>query len=276
MDRPAVDAAVSPVAGGSHRRKGPLRRPRLTFAVTVVALTWAVQLTFLALGWPLFPALAIELLILLVTATAITAMVCGRSGVRALYAGVIRWRFSAVWYAVVLGLVPFVTVLVASVVGTVGSPSSGWGEELLQYLFLTIVFGALLGNMWEELAWTAFFQAGLAERHGVLRAALITAVPFGLIHLPLAFEEDGLTGTLPTDLLVTWGLLLVVAPFFRYLIGLVHAHTGRSLLAVAVLHGSFNASGSMTLATGGWEYIAGTVLATPLVALLLARRRSIG
>ena len=62
-----------------------------------------------------------------------------------------------------------------------------------------------------------------------------------------------------------------MAPFLRYLIGLVHPRTGRSLVAVAVLHGSFNAAGAMTLATGGWEYLAGTVLVTPVVTWVATR-----
>jgi membrane protease YdiL (CAAX protease family) len=142
----------------------------------------------------------------------------------------------------------------------------------LQYLFLSLVFGALLGNMWEELAWTGFFQAGLADRYGRLEGAMLTAVPFGLIHLPLVFEQHGLGGTSLHEVAIGWSLLLLVAPFFRYLIGLVHERTGRSLLAVAVLHGSFNACASTSMATGGWEYIVGAVLATPVVARAPLRR----
>jgi membrane protease YdiL (CAAX protease family) len=235
--------------------------------VIVIGLTWAVQFTFLALGWPLFPALVAEIGILLATATVVTRRVEGREGVRRLYSGVVRWRFGAWWYALILLLLPAVTLAVAVAAGTLTGPSDGWGAELLQYLFLTLVFGALLGNLWEELAWTGFMQERLAARHGRLRGALLTALPFGLIHLPLAFEADGLTGTSGTDLALAWGLLLGVAPFFRYLIGIVHDRTGRSVLAVAILHGSFNACASTSLATGGWEYIAALVAATVLVAL---------
>lgn len=257
----------------SHRRTFVHRNPRLTFAATAVGLTWAVQLTFLALGWPLFPALVIELLILAATATVLTRVTEGRAGVRRLYAGALRWRFPLRWWAVVLTVVPVATVAVAGVTGTLQGPTDGWGAEALQYLFLTIVFGALLGNMWEELGWTGFFQAEMTDRHGLFKGAVITAVPFGLIHLPLVFEADGLGGTSLDDVVLAWALLLGVAPFFRYLIGLVHQRTGRSVLAVAVLHGSFNAGGAMSLATGGWEYIAGAVLGALVVARVAARSR---
>lgn len=245
------------------------RHPIVTFSVTTIGLTWAVQLTFLALGWPLFPALVVELAVLLGVATALTGRMEGRAGVRRLYAAALRWRFGVGWYAAILLLIPVATLAVAAASGTLTGPSDGWGTEVFQYLFLTLVFGALLGNVWEELAWTGFMQERLTERHGPLEGALLTALPFGLIHLPLVFEQDGLAGTSVSDVALAWTLLLGFAPFFRYLIGLVHARTGRSVLAVAILHGSLNASASASLATGGWEYIAAAVAASVVLALAL-------
>lgn len=274
MTAPRItEAQEHPIAltdnGATGRPQRGGRRPLLTFSVVVIGLTWAVQVTFLALGWPLFPALVVELGVLLATATLVTRRTEGRAGVRRLYAGALRWRFGAGWYALVLLLLPLATVAVAATAGTLAGPSDGWGPEAFQYLFLTLVFGALLGNLWEELSWTGFMQERLAARHGLLKGALLTALPFGLIHLPLAFEEDGLTGTSLPDLALNWALLLGVAPFFRYLIGLVHARTGHSVLAIAVLHGSFNASASTSLATGEWEYIVAAVTATILLALVI-------
>jgi membrane protease YdiL (CAAX protease family) len=248
------------------------RRPLVTFSVTVISLTWLVQFAFLAVGWPLFPALVVELVFLVSTATVITGMTSGRPGVRSLYAQIARWRIGVAWYAVILLLLPVATLVVAAVGGTLSAPADGAEAEFVQYLFLTVVFGALLGNVWEELAWTGFLQSRLTRRHGLLKGALLTAMPFGLIHLPLAFESGGLTGTALDEVLITWILLLVIAPFFRYLVGMVYLRTGRSVLAVAILHGSFNAAGAVSMATGGWEYIVGLVAVTPLVALVAARR----
>jgi hypothetical protein len=42
-----------------------------------------------------------------------------------------------------------------------------------------------------------------------------------------------------------WAILLVSAPFFRYLIGTVLIDTSGSLLAAGLLHASFNASGAL-------------------------------
>jgi uncharacterized protein len=275
MNTRQTAASRATPSGTSTEQSQPVslmgRKPLLAFAGISIALTWAVQFAFLALGWPLFPALVIELAILLATATAFTHRLEGAAGVRRLYRQAVRWRIRPRWYLAVLFMLPVVTVLIAAVTGTLSGPEDSWGTEVFQYLFLTLVFGALLGNVWEELAWTGFLQARLTDRHGLLKGALWTALPFGLIHLPLAFEENGLAGTSLGDVALTWALLLGVAPFFRYLIGIVYQRTGRSVLAVAILHGSFNACASTTLTTGAWQYIPAAVVATLAVAVALSK-----
>jgi CAAX protease family protein len=248
------------------------RHPLLCFAVPAVGLTWALQLGFLAAGLPLFPALVLELVVLVGTATAVTATVSGRPGVRALFAGVTRWRFGLRWYALALFAMPALTLAVAALAGTLDAPPGDWAGAAAQYAFLTVVYGAVLGNIWEELAWTGFLQQRLTDRRGPFAAAMLTAVPFALIHLPLAFEADGLGGTGVGDLALTWGLLIGVAPFFRYLVGLVHGRTGRSLVSIGLLHGSFNACGGSPLVTGGWEYIPAMMALTVIVAVAVRRR----
>ena len=44
---------------------------------------------------------------------------------------------------------------------------------------------------------------------GLLLGSLLTAVPFFLIHLPLAFEVNGWKGTTWQDAFVDWGLILL-------------------------------------------------------------------
>ena len=271
--RQAEAATHAPAgAGASPTTPGVVERhPLLTFAVTAIALTWIVQFTFLGLGWPLFPALAIEIAVLLATSTWVTYRIEGRAGVRRLYASTLRWRFGLAWYVVALVVLPVSTIGVAAVVGSLTGPADGWGTETLQFLFVAVVFGTLLGNMWEELAWTAFLQDRLTSRHGALKGALATALPFALIHLPLAFEEHGLSGTPGVDIAVTWAFLFAVAPFLRYLLGLVYARTGRSTLAGALLHGSFNASGSLSLVHAGWEHAVALVVVTSVISFVLGR-----
>jgi len=59
-----------------------------------------------------------------------------------------------------------------------------------------------------------------------------------------------------------WAILLVSAPFFRYLIGVVLIDTGGSLLAAGLLHASFNASGALPILSVGWQYIPAVIVLT--------------
>jgi len=50
--------------------------------------------------------------------------------------------------------------------------------------YLTAVFAVTLGPLWEELLFRGFLYPVLARRMGVVWGILLTALPFGLIHLP--------------------------------------------------------------------------------------------
>jgi membrane protease YdiL (CAAX protease family) len=127
--------------------------------------------------------------------------------------------------------------------------------------------------VWEETAWAGFAQTRLMERHGLLRGSLLTAIPFALIHLPLAFEQHGLGGTSGRDLAITWAVLIVSAPFMRLLMGMTLVDTGGSVLVVAILHASVNASGQLAAVHGWWPSTVAMVVLTLLVAALRLRGR---
>jgi membrane protease YdiL (CAAX protease family) len=246
------------------------RHPVLSFAILAIAPTWALQFLSLAMGWDLMPAKIAEILILLGAATLVTAQHDGRSGVRRLYT--VKWRIGLPRFAVVLLAMPALTLIIAAVAGSIRTPDGGWLSEVLGYLFLTLIWGAVLGNIWEETAWAGFAQTRLMERHGLVRGSLLTAIPFALIHLPLAFEEHGLSGTSGRDLAITWTVLILTAPVFRYLFGMTLLDTGGSVFAVAVLHASFNASQNLASVHGWWP----AYVALPLLTLMTAalRRRA--
>jgi uncharacterized protein len=154
---------------------------------------------------------------------------------------------------------------VALATGTLHAPGGGWTPVLGTYLLL-LALGALTGNLWEETVWAGFVQTRLMAARGLLIGSVLTAIPFFLIHLPLAFETDGWKGTTWHDAFLDWGLLLLAAPFLRYLIGMVLVDTGGSTLAAGLIHASFNASGAMALIPGGWQHVPALLLLTLLVA----------
>jgi hypothetical protein len=109
-------------------------------------------------------------------------------------------------------------------------------------------------------------------RHGLLVGSLLTAVPFFVIHLPLAFEANGWSGTTWQDALITWGVLLVAAPFQRYLVGALLIDTGGSTLAAGLMHASINAAGAMAIVAGGWQSVPALILLTLGVVVVRSRR----
>ena len=242
------------------------QHPVLSFAILAIVPTWAVQFLFLLMGWDLFPAKLAELFILLGAATLVTSKVGGRAAVRRLYAGALRWRIGLKWYTVVVLAMPALTLAVAAVSGSVRTPDRGILTEVLIYLLFTLIFGAVLGNVWEETAWAGFAQKRLMDRHGLVRGSLLTAIPFALIHLPLAWEDHGWDGTSAGDVAITWTVLILSAPVVRYLFGATLIDTGGSVFAVAVLHASFNASGQLGAVHGWWPAYVAMLLLTAGVA----------
>jgi membrane protease YdiL (CAAX protease family) len=200
----------------------------------------------------------------------LTARRSGPGGVRQLFSGVLRWRIGWRYWALAVVVMPLMTVTVAAATGTLASPAEGWLTTATDYLVATFLVGTLVINLWEETAWQGLVQRHLTGRFGLGRGALLTAVPFAVIHLPLGFVG----GATLREALVASILVLVMAPPFRYLLGRTDHATGGSLLAVGVLHASFNASGSLDVLVGGWQHIVGVAVVAAAALLMDTRRRT--
>ncbi len=243
-----------------------VRRPVAAMCIVAIGLTVPLQMGLLVSGLPVFPGKLAELVILAGTAALITRWTGGRGAVRGLFAGLTRWRIGAGRWALVLLAMPALTIAVAAATSTLHRPDHGWLGEAGIYVALLLLIG-LTGSLWEETAWSGFVQSRLMERHGLLAGSLLTAIPFGLIHLPLAFEADGWAGTTWPEAVVNWAFLLGAAPFLRYLAGVLLLDTRGSILAVATMHASFNASGALSVVPAGWQYVPALVLLTALVVV---------
>jgi len=112
-------------------------------------------------------------------------------------------------------------------------------------------------------------QARLMATRGLLIGSLLTAIPFFVIHIPLAFAEHGLNTT-AAQAALNLGLTALIAPVFRYLAGTQLIDTGGSILAIGLLHASFNASGQLSAVPGEWQYIPAVIVLT--LAVIAYRR----
>ena len=237
-----------------------IAHPIMLLLGVATVFVWTTQMTSALAGVDLMPAKLAELLVLLGLAVAITRATDGRGGIRQLFAGLLRWRLG--WrYLLLLLPMPLLTIGVAAATGTFHAPPAGWVAIGLTYLFF-LVLGAVTGNLWEETVWGAFVQGRLMARHGLLVGSLLTALPVFLVHLPLAFETNGWHGTTWRDALISWGVLLLAAPFQRYLIGTLLIDTGGSTLAAGLMHASINAAGAMAVIPGGWQHVPALMVLT--------------
>jgi uncharacterized protein len=280
-----------PSTPGSWLRWVAARRPLTTFLILGLALGYALALLWglayhgVIPGGGLAAALHIApdeltggavVLSLFPAALLVTWATSGSVGVRSLFRRAFHWRVSPGWWLTVLLGLPVLTVSLALLMGdqlrSVDVPSF-----LASQLMLLLV-NFIVINLWEEMAWTGLFQTRLEERHNWLVAALLTAIPFAAIHLPLQFFLD--QPVTPSSLAAAFGVYLLLGLLVRPLLAVFRRGTGDSLLLVGLLHSVFNRTNNengiaATLLEGDARRLAmliAVVLLTVLTAVVIRSR----
>jgi CAAX protease family protein len=174
----------------------------------------------------------------------VTGVTAGRAGVVDLARRTLRWRVPVRWHLIALFGVPVAATLLALAIygpEALESPADGWPEALAE-VAAVFVIQLVLFQLAEEIGFTGFLQDRWRDRFSALRLTVYVAFFWALWHVPDHFGEEG------------WGLeQLITAPivfviefvslfFARALFVWLYAQTGRSVLLVAVMHASFDAS----------------------------------
>ena len=180
MAEPATAVGAADI---SPLRSWIVRHPIATFLVLVYATTTALVFVPKALTEPgLLPGGATPHGVLenvlgsAVPAFIVTALVSGKAGVRDLARRSFRWRVPLRWYLISL-LAPLLILLIAVTILYGFAPLRALGQNwlLLFTAFLpALAIMILLNNVAEEIGWTGFVFARFQDRHGPLRAALLT------------------------------------------------------------------------------------------------------
>jgi uncharacterized protein len=242
---------AGPATSGSRLRQLAARRPLTTFLVLgfslayTLAFLWGLAYHGVIPGGGLAAALHIApdeltggalVLSLFPAALFVTWASNGRVGLRSLFRRAFHWRVNPGWWLTVLFGLPVLTVSLAVLMGdqlrSIDVPSF----LASQLMFLLINF--IVINLWEEVAWTGLFQTRLEERHNWLVAALLTAIPFAAIHVPLQFFLD--QPVTLASLAGAFGLYLLLGLLVRPMLAVFRRGTGDSLLLVGLLHTVFN------------------------------------
>jgi uncharacterized protein len=167
-------------------------------------------------------------------ATIVSQVVYGKTGVRDLNEGLIRWRVGLVWYlvavlaaAILLIMAQVLTKLLGLTV-TIAVPQ----VNLSPYVIFSFAIN-FLANTCEEIGWRGFALPHLQKRYNALFSTLIVGTLWGLWHLPLVF----LVGNSMSEFPLLW-FISIVADAFIYT--WIYNSTKGSILLVALLHGSGN------------------------------------
>jgi uncharacterized protein len=230
----------------SPLRSWIVRHPIATFLVLVYATTTALVFVPRGLTEPgLLPGGAtphgvlVNVLGSAVPAFIVAALVSGKAGVRDLARRSFRWRVPLRWYLISL-FAPLLLLLIAITILYGLAPLRALAQNWLLLFtgFLpALAIMILLNNVAEEIGWTGFVFARVQDRHGPLRAALLTTVFFWLFHVS-SFYVD--TRSWATTALVL-GIFLLPQLGSRLIAGWLYNGAGSSVLIVGLFHSMHNA-----------------------------------
>ena len=257
--------------------------PVIAYFVLTYTISWLGALLVVApsllRGQPLgqlqgilmFPAL---LLGPSVCGVALTALLDGRAGVKALFGRMACWRVGGQWWAVALLLPPVV------ILATLFSMRAVLGPVFTPHVFPYGAAFGLLAGLLEEIGWTGFAFPRMRDQRGPLAASLILGPLWGLWHLPVI---DFLGAAWPHGAFWAPFALAFIAAMsaMRVLICWVVTSTG-SLLLAQLMH----ASSTACLATFGphpiapaqealWYAVYAAALWLPAIAIGLRDRATL-
>ena len=220
------------------------RHPVAAMLIAMFTISYALLIPPALAGLPLEPfLLGVIFLGQLLPAVLVTAAIGGRPAVRELFRRVFRWRVNLVWYLVALLAIPVVALLVSAVLFGPGALRALVTDPAVILAYLNQLTILPLVNLWEETAWMGVIQARLADSRGPLLAAVITGPLFGLIHLPLQLDKP------LGELVISMVGLMILVIGLRIVIGWLYNVTAGSILLVAIVHVTFNATNNNNLLT---------------------------
>lgn len=243
-------------------RAGLDARPLLPFVGVALPTGWLLLSVPLMTGLPLEPFVLGTLLFgLVVPALVLTRRDPGTS-IRALLLDCVR--LPRPWL-----LLPALLAIPVTSWAIAGPDGSDVTTDVITGLAVTVATSVLIVNLWEEMAWAGFVQRRAAARWGVVGGAVVTALLFTGIHLPLAFYgADGVGGVL-----VNVGVMIASGIGLRLLVAAFDRWGRGSILVLAVLHASFNATGNLLADDHAWvRYVVTVGLGVAAVVVLSVHR----
>ncbi len=220
----------------STERTDELRR----FAMVALPTGWVLLSVPFVVDVPVEPFVLLTLLLGLVLPALVLSRRAPDTSVRGLLRDVARLPRPRLWLLPAIATLPAATWIGARFADVERAPTVNTA--------IGFVTALVIVNLWEEMAWAGFVQRRAMDRWGYLRGSLLTAALFGGVHLPLVFADAESLG----DVALGFGAIVVAGTGLRLLVGYLDVVTGRSLLAVGILHASFNSSAELVDPDHDW------------------------
>lgn len=220
------------------------RRPVLSYFILVYLIAWgAVLLIVQALASsgetdPTARTAIVSLPLLVAPGIAgitLTALVEGKTGLRAMLSRMMHWQADIRWYAIALGLMPILLLAILYALAVLFSPS------LAPVLSLFGLAGIAAGYL-EEIGWTGFAVPRLLSKWSPLAVGLVVGLFWGLWHGLADYSIRG--DTLGAFWPITFSLFVLPLTAWRILMVWVYDHTRSGPLA-QLMH--FSYTGSLAL-----------------------------
>ncbi len=180
-------------------------------------------------------------------AIATSWLIGGRAAVGDLFSGITHWRAPAAHYALALGIVPGATVVTTALLPIFVGPLKPLDPSVMAMAAIWPIMAAL----GEEFGWRGFLFPRLLSRYGLVGAALIVGIVWGVWHLPA--DYIGLKGY--GDLF--WLAFFVNGPLVLTAHALIMAwlwkKSSGNLLLMVLYHFSITASAMLAPTAGGQD-----------------------
>jgi membrane protease YdiL (CAAX protease family) len=169
-----------------------------------------------------------------------------------------RW----IWY-LALGIPMLWALATVGIAVALGAPTAGIFDKVSPTM-LIIFLVVLLPAFTEELAWRGFALPRLMSAMSPLRAALLIAIPWTLMHVGLQLPGQ------MNDQLILWPLALSIAAYSVILTWLF-VRTGGSVLMTTLFHAGLNAmSPVMAGIDPNTQWIIRNLLAAVIAVVIVA------
>jgi membrane protease YdiL (CAAX protease family) len=230
---------------GDAAHDNPELRPLLQFLAIALPVGWVLLSIPLVVDVPLAPFILATLYLGLVLPAVVLTRRDPDASVRALLRDTVRPPRPAWLLLPAALLIPVAVWGMAALLGVETELDSSF---LLSLALANVASSLLIVNLWEEMAWAGFVQRRASARWGYLGGSVVTAMMFVAVHLPL-----GLYGADDAADIARNVLAMVVSGIgMRLLIGAFDTWGHRSILALALIHATFNASSELVDADSDW------------------------